>query len=333
MRLRGKRAELARLAELAGIDFVARFGLETTIGIAAGGRPAAALEIAPEGVVAAATPAAGQAPVYAAETLTPMSVLPGLLESNLGSAPNVAAIAAAIKSALGQVQSRTRAVTVVVPDSAVRVFVLDFDSLPTKLEEALPVLKFRLRKSVPFDVEHSGITYQVLSEGSTRLETQWKVLAAIMPGPVLEEYESVVRAAGYEPGAVLPTSLAVLAGIDSQEALLVANLSARTLTTSIVSGNDVLLYRTVELPLEETSRQGEIQRAIAVAGAFYEDKLQVRPHRVLYAGVLPVREFADLVDDPALAVGEAVPQPATGMVSAMGKASVAAVTGALAGTN
>ena len=312
---------------------MAGFGLETTIGIAAGGRPAAALEIAPEGVVAAATPAAGSPAVFAAETLTPMSVLPGLLESNLGSAPNVALIAAAIKAALGQVQPRTRAVTVVVPDSAVRVFVLDFDSLPTKADEALPVLKFRLRKSVPFDVEHAGISYQVLSEGSARLETQWKVLAAIMPGPVLEEYESVVRSAGYEPGSVLPASLAVLAAIDSQEALLVANLSARTLTTSIVSGNDVLLYRTVELPLEEAARQGEIQRAIAVASAFYEDKLHVRPFRVLYAGVLPVREFADLVDDPALAVGEAVPAPATGMVSKMGNASVAAVTGALAGTN
>lgn len=312
---------------------MAGFGLESTIGIAAGGRPAAALEIAPEGVVAAATPGAGQAPMFAAETLTPMSVLPGLLESNLGSAPNIAAIAAAIKSVLGQVQPRTRAVTVVVPDSSVRVFVLDFDSLPAKADEALPVLKFRLRKSVPFDVEHAGVSYQVLSEGSSRLETQWKVLAAIMPGTVLAEYESVVRAAGYEPGAVLPASLAVLAAIDSQEALLVANLSARTLTTSIVSGNDVLLYRTVELPVEEAERQGEIQRAIAVASAFYEDKLHFRPHRVLYAGVLPVREFVDLVDDAELAVGEAVPHPMTGMVSAMGNASVAAVTGALAGTN
>ncbi len=312
---------------------MAGFGLESTIGIAAGGRPAAALEIAPEGVVAAATPGAGQAPMFAAETLTPMSVLPGLLESNLGSAPNIAAIAAAIKSVLGQVQPRTRAVTVVVPDSSVRVFVLDFDSLPAKADEALPVLKFRLRKSVPFDVEHAGVSYQVLSEGSSRLETQWKVLAAIMPGTVLAEYESVVRAAGYEPGAVLPASLAVLAAIDSQEALLVANLSARTLTTSIVSGNDVLLYRTVELPVEEAARQGEIQRAIAVASAFYEDKLHFRPHRVLYAGVLPVREFVDLVDDAELAVGEAVPHPMTGMVSAMGNASVAAVTGALAGTN
>ena len=327
MRLRGKRAELA------GLGFVARFGLETTIGIAAGGRPAAALEIAAEGIVAAATPGAGQAPVFASETLPPMSVLPGLLESNLGSAANVASIAAAIKSAVGQVQPRVRAVTVVVPDSSVRVFVLDFDSLPTKLEEALPVLKFRLRKSVPFDVEHSGISYQVLSEGSSRLETQWKVLAAIMPGTVLAEYESVVRAAGYEPGAVLPASLAVLAAIDSQEALLVANLSTRTLTTSIVSGNDVMLYRTVELPVEESARQGEIQRAIAVAGAFYEDKLHFKAHRVLYSGVLPVREFTDLLDDAELAVGEAVPQPETGMVSAMKNASVAAVTGALAGTN
>jgi len=312
---------------------VAGFGLETTIGIAAGGRPAAALEIAPEGVVAAATPAAGSPAVFAAETLTPMSVLPGLLESNLGSAENAAAIAAAIKSVLGQVQPRVRAITVVVPDSAVRVFVLDFDALPAKAEEALPVLKFRLRKSVPFDVEQAGISYQVLSEGSARLETQWRVLAAIMPGPVLAEYESVVRLAGYEPGVMLPASLAVLAAIDSQEALLVANLSARTLTTTIVSGNDVLLYRTVELPEEPESHQAEIQRAIAVAGAFYEDKLHFVPHRVLYAGVLPVREFADLVDDPALAVGEAVPYPETGMASAMGRASVAAVTGALAGTN
>jgi len=310
--------------------------LETRIGIAAGGRPAAAVEIAPEGVVAAATPAAGEPPVFAASALTPMSVLPGLLESNLGSEANVAAIAAAIKSAMGQVQPRVKSVTVVVPDSAVRVFVLDFDSLPAKAEEALPVLKFRLRKSVPFDVEHAGISYQVLSEGSSRLETQWKVLAAIMPGPVLAEYEGVVRSAGYEPGVVLPATLAVLAALsieDSHEALLVANLSARALTTSIVSGNDILLYRTVELPLDAEARQAELQRAIAVAAAFYEDKLQIRPHRVLYAGMLPVREFADLVDDAELAVGEAVPQPETGMASAIGRASVAAVTGALAGTN
>jgi len=224
-------------------------------------------------------------------------------------------------------------VTLVVPDSAVRVFVLDFDTLPARQDEALPVLRFRLRKSVPFDVEQAGISYQVLSEGSSRLETQWKVLAAIMPGPVLAEYESVVRSAGYEPGAVLPVSLAVLAAIEAQEAQLAVHLSPRTLTTAILAGNDILLYRTVELPQEPDARKGEVQRSIAVAAAYFEDRLQVRPHRVLYSGMLPVREFAELVDDPAMAIGEAVPKPDVGMISAMGQYSVAGVTGALAGTN
>ena len=305
-------------------------GFRLPIGIAAGGRPAAACEIAPEGVVAAATPAAGQAPVYAAEALGPLVMTPGLAEGNL---VDSAAVSGAIRSALGQVSPRTKSVTVVVPDSAVRVFVLDFDTLPTRAEEALPVLRFRLRKSVPFDVEHAGISYQVLSEGSQRLETQWKVLAAIMPGPVLAEYESAVRSAGYEPGAVLPASLAALAAIDSQEAVLVANLSARSLTTSIVLGSDILLYRTVELPEDADAHKGELQRAIAVAAAFFEDRLQVRPHRVLYSGMLPAREFAELVADPALAVGEVVPRPDVGMISTMGQHSVAGVTGALAGTN
>ncbi len=52
--------------------------------------------------------------------------------------------------------------TVVLPDSVVRVFVLDFDSLPSKAAEVFPVLRFRLRKMVPFDVEHAGVSYQVL---------------------------------------------------------------------------------------------------------------------------------------------------------------------------
>lgn len=308
-------------------------GFRVPIGIAPGGRPAAACEISPEGVVAAATPAAGQQPVYASEALTPSSLTPGLLESNLSGPSGMSAVSSAIRSALGQVQPRVKAVTVVVPDSAVRVFVLDFDTLPAKLDEALPVLRFRLRKSVPFDVEHAGISYQVLSEGSSRLDTQWKVLAAVIPGPVLAEYESVVRSAGYEPGVVLPTSLAVLAAIDSQEAVLAVNLSGQALTTSIVSGNDILLYRTVELPQEPDAQKTEVQRAIAVAAAFFEDRLQVRPHRVLYSGVLSAREFAELVDDPALAIGEVVPRPEVGMASAMGQLSVVGVTGALAGTN
>jgi len=310
-----------------------RFQLQNPMGITLGGRPAVACEITPEGVIAAATPAAGQPPVYAFEPLTAWTVNPALLETNL---VDPAAVSAAIRSALSQVQPRVRSVTLVVPDAAVRVFVLDFDTLPVRQDEALPVLRFRLRKSVPFDVEHAGISYQVLSEGSARLETQWKVLAAIIPGPVLTEYEDAVRNAGYEPGAVLPASLAALSAIsagDSQQAELTVNMSTRSLTTSIVLGNDILLYRIVELPQEADAVQAEVQRSIAVAAAYFEDKLQVRPTRLLYSGMLPVRDFAEQLDDAEFAIGELVPRPEIGMVSAMGQHPLAGVTGALAGTN
>jgi type IV pilus assembly protein PilM len=312
---------------------MARFQLQNPMGITLGGRPAVACEITPEGVIAAATPAAGQPPVYAFEPLTAWTVNPALLEINL---VDPAAVSTAIRSALSQVQPRVRSVTLVVPDAAVRVFVLDFDTLPVRQDEALPVLRFRLRKSVPFDVEHAGISYQVLSEGSARLETQWKVLAAIIPGPVLAEYEDAVRNAGYEPGAVLPASLAALSAIsagDSQQAELTVNLSARSLTTSIVLGNDILLYRIVELPQEADAVQAEVQRSIAVAAAYFEDKLQVRPTRLLYSGMLPVRDFAEQLDDAEFAIGELVPRPEIGMASAMGQHPLAGVTGALAGTN
>jgi hypothetical protein len=54
---------------------------------------------------------------------------------------------------------------------------------------------------------------------------------------------------------------------------------------------------------------------------------------LLYSGILPVREFAELVDDPAMAIGEVVVRPEVGVASALGNQSVAGVTGALVGTN
>jgi len=72
----------------------------------------------------------------------------------------------------------------------------------------------------------------------------------VIPGPILQEYESAVRQAGYEPGAVLPASLAALGAINSPEPALAATWSARTLTTSIAHGQDLLLYRTLELPAD-----------------------------------------------------------------------------------
>jgi type IV pilus assembly protein PilM len=304
---------------------------KSKIGTKTGGRPPAAVELSPEGVLAAALPGPGQPAVYAFQPLPHGALIPGIGEPNLR-APE--AVAAAIRWSLGQVSPRTRAVTLILPDTVVRIFVLDFDSLPSRAADIYPVLRFRLRKMIPFDVEHAGLSYQVLTE----TKTECKVLAAVIPGAILAEYETAVRAAGYEPGAVLPSSLAALEAIDSMEAILGANLSGVALTTSISNGQDLLLYRTLDLPEDPDLRLQEVQRGIAVAAAYYEDKLGARPHKLHFSGnygsgINGADEFGLWIDDPALLVVDLAPSPATGAVTALGSASIAAVAGALAGVS
>jgi len=298
-------------------------------GFQPGHRPPAAVEISPDGVLAAALPAPGQPPVYAFEPLPANSLHPGIGEANIKSAE---AVTNAIRTVLGAVSPRTRSVTLVLPDTAVRVFVLDFDSLPTRPAESDPVVRFRLRKMVPFDVEHAGVSYQILHQ----TKTECKVLAAVIPAPILADYEGVVRAAGYEPGAVLPSSLATLEAIDQWEAVLIANLSPVALTTTIVNGQDLLLYRTIDLPEEPAQRLDEVRRGVAVAAAYYEDKLGGRPTRLHFAGnsrenESGAEEFAHWIDDPEMSVVDLATRPETGAVTSLGAASIAGVAGALAG--
>ncbi len=61
------------------------------------------------------------------------------------------------------------------------------------------------------------------------------------------------------------------------EAVLAANLSAHAITTSITNGQDLLLYRTLDLPEDPAPRAAKLQRSIAVAAAYFEDKLGARP--------------------------------------------------------
>jgi len=293
-------------------------------GVRPGSRPPVAVELTPEGVLAAAVPAPGQPPVYAFQPLPAGSIVPGIGEPNVRASE---AVAEAIRSVLGQVSARGRSVTLVLPDTTVRVFVLDFDALPSSPVEAFSVLRFRLRKMVPFDVEHAGLSYQVLTESKGEV----KVLAAVLPGAILAEYEAAVRAAGYEPGAVLPSSLAALATIDSLEAALVANLTHHTLTTAITNGNDLLLYRTLDLPENVELQLAEVKRGIAVAAAFFEDKLGARPTKLLYAGTYGNEVFARAIDGEDFALTHLVERPETGAVTSLGDTSVAGIAGALAG--
>ena len=237
------------------------------------------------------------------------------------------AVSLAIRNALASVSPKTRAVTIVIPDTAVRVFVLDFDTLPARAAEAIPVLRFRLRKMVPFDVEHAGLSYQILSESKTEV----RVLVAVLPSNILDEYETAVLGAGYEPGTVMPSALAALATVESSEPLLAACLSRVAITTSITRGDDLLLYRTIDLPEDPNQRLLEVQRSVAVAAAYYEDKVSVLPKELYFAGNGTASDFEHWFGTSELRIVDLAPRPETGVATSLANMSIAGLAGALAG--
>jgi type IV pilus assembly protein PilM len=106
------------------------------------------------------------------------------------------------------------------------------------------VVRFRLKKLLPFDADGAAVSYQVMA--TTRAGLQ--VLAVAMPREVQAEYERLVREAGFEPGAVLPSTLAALAGLaEGETPMLVVNAGLEGVTTAIVKSGVLLLHRTVDL--------------------------------------------------------------------------------------
>ena len=217
--------------------------LPTTLGT----RPRIAVEVRIEGVVAArAEDAAGLLTAVSRAKLAEGELTPGLRAGNVAGRT---AVVAALRKALEAVALKTREVTLVVPDASVRVLLLDFDALPSKLAEALPVVRFRLKKLLPFDADDAAVSYQVMSVSRGMV----RVVAVAMPSEVLAEYESVVREAGFEPGAVLPSTLAALAGLVEGDApALMVNAGGQGVTTAIVRAGVLLLHRSVDLRAMES---------------------------------------------------------------------------------
>jgi len=180
---------------------------------------------------------------------------------------------------------------------------------------------------VPFDVEHAGLSYQILSESKTEV----RVLVAVLPSNILDEYETAVLGAGYEPGTVMPSALAALATVESSEPLLAACLSRVAITTSITRGDDLLLYRTIDLPEDPNQRLLEVQRSVAVAAAYYEDKVSVLPKELYFAGNGTASDFELWFGTSELRIVDLAPRPGTGVATSLANMSIAGLAGALAG--
>jgi type IV pilus assembly protein PilM len=241
-------------------------------------RPPLACEIAADRVLAGRASDAGRmVEVASARELAPGTVVPDLMEANLRDG---AAVRQAIESALGSLGSRSRDVIAILPDTAVRVVLLDFETLPPKRDEAEAVVRFRLKKSLPFDPADARVSYHAQT---TRKGVQ--AVAAVVLKTVLEEYESAFRDAGYNPGVLMPSMLSAIGAADAEKPTLVVKVDARTISIAILDQEQLLLSRTLENVRGVTITGDQLSEEIYPSVVFFQDTYNLNIERVYIAGL------------------------------------------------
>jgi len=243
-----------------------------------GSRPKLACEIAADRVLAGRLSEQGfSLEACASRELAPGSVVPDLMESNLRQRE---AVGQALRDAMGRVGGRSRDVIAVLPDAAVRVVLLDFENLPTNHDEAEGVVRFRLKKSLPFDVDKAMVSYQA-QPSSTGIHA----IAAVALTSVLEEYEAAFREAGYNPGVVMPSTLAALGVANPDRPTLLIKVDARTTSIAIVDGEQLLLFRTLENTRGVTITGEQLAEEVYPSVVFFQDTYHLNIDRILLAGL------------------------------------------------
>src|SRR5947209_2372258 len=70
----------------------------------------------------------------------------------------------AVRSVSGTQAARKRKdVALILPDYSARISVLDFDQFPSDVKEQASLIRFRVKRSVPFDVDSAAMSYFVQS--------------------------------------------------------------------------------------------------------------------------------------------------------------------------
>lgn len=243
-----------------------------------GGSPTPALgcEIAPAGItVGRWQSGAGQLSATAWRPLPEGALDPTPLRENLAQPERVREALGGCLESLGigaprgAAQGKGVDTALIIPDQAARLFVLDFEKMPRNSAEAIELVRWRLKKSVPFDIEASAVSFT-----AHRRESNWQVISVVTPHTVVRQYEELLRSVGLSPSRITLSSLAALPLLPEGDAgsTLLVKLSPPWLTTVIVQGEVICLFRTGALGSPGAAASPDaILEAVYPSFAYFQD--------------------------------------------------------------
>ncbi|HYT20969.1 MAG TPA: hypothetical protein VEW05_12160 [Candidatus Polarisedimenticolia bacterium] len=238
-----------------------------------------ALEVSPNRVAAARWSRTGSLDGYAVEALPAGALIPSAVEINI---VNNAVVKAAVARACDRLRARDEDVAMILPDTVIRVFVQHFEEFPRSAEEAVPMLRWKLKKSVPFEADETLISYMRQAARETGVD----IVTALARLRIIREYESLVEGIGLFPGVLLSSSLAALSLLEDEKPTLLARVSGSTLTTAIVRREVLCGYRCTELPSHGANLTPQmLLEEIFPVAAYYQETWQETIKSVRLAGL------------------------------------------------
>jgi type IV pilus assembly protein PilM len=181
----------------------------------------------------------------AVEPLPPGAIKPSAVDTNVS---NPVEVRSALERVFARVHAKTRDVALFLPDPVIRVFVLHFDVFPRGVNEALPLLRWRVKKSVPFEADETVISYMRQAPREDGVD----VVTALARLRVVREYEQLLESLGVSPGVVMSSTLAALPLLNDRKPALLARVAGKAMTAAIVREGLLCGYRCVDLPADET---------------------------------------------------------------------------------
>src|SRR5271163_3991097 len=203
--------------------------------------PPLALEIAPSRVAGARWTRTGSLDDYAVEELPDGALLPSAVETNI---VNLPAVKTAVNNVFAHLRAKDESIALILPDPVIRVFLQHFDQFPRSPQEAFPMLRWKLKKSVPFEADETLISYMRQAPREDGVD----IVTALARLRIVREYESLVESAGMSPGVVMSSTLAALPLLSDQRPSLLARVTGSTLTTAIVREGVLCGYRCITMP-------------------------------------------------------------------------------------
>ena len=157
------------------------------------------VEISPHGVTCALTGGTAASPRVervAHAPFSPHTVKISLREQNI---LDPDAFVTGLKSAYNLLLCRSDRVAVSLPDAVSRIMLLDLEGRFKSRAEALDLIRWKLKKSIPLDSADTQIDYQKLT---VRENGDLALLVAIVSRTVISQYEDLITKAGLSPARI-----------------------------------------------------------------------------------------------------------------------------------